>query len=299
MPRISKSSSSSFTRSVVVSLCLQAARCARQPAGPVCIPPPPVRSHLTLFLDLLSLSPLLVLLGVSPARTTWRRPHDPAVKRRKIRVLFHSLSPSPFTNCLSHVLQHRSDHLHHRPVRGAGAVRGGHPLDQFRSTQTDELQNTNCLTLWGCKKKCYDSGYSFRIKDNFPDCPDRTNRFKAAEAFSIITIGLAFVCFFLAVCMDTCCSYCKCCVRIVVTLLNILAVAGGAVVWGCMVASYHNEHNTCPALKDHYACTDMGANVAEEDINNEPGSKYGAGFALFLVGWILQTINLLIILLPC
>lgn len=155
----------------------------------------------------------------------------------------------------------------------------GTPIDQFRQQSEDTLGNKPCLTLWGMKNKCYSTTLDSKPQSIFSGCPDRKSRFMAAEAMSIVSILVYGLCLLLAICACGCCSSCGCCLRVVIVILTLVGIATGAAVWGCMANSYNVTHNICPPLSR--------------------GMKYGAGFALILVAWILHTINLVMALLPC
>lgn len=168
----------------------------------------------------------------------------------------------------------------------------GTPIDQFRSKTdnndlTSFLGNTACLSLWGRKNECYSTTINTRPSKLFDACKDRLVRFQAGEAMAIVSIVLYGLCLILALCACGCCSACACCLRVVIVILTIAGIASGAAVWGCMANCYNVQHSfsessdasLCLSLKDHF--------------------KYGAGFALILVAWILHTVNVIMALLPC
>lgn len=151
----------------------------------------------------------------------------------------------------------------------------GTPIDMFRSKKENVLGNTPCLTLWGMKTKCYSTKYDSKLSDTFGTCTDRINRFRAAEAFAILSIivfGVACLIGFIMLC---CCS----CLRWLCLVLNILGIATACITWALMVDAYYTSRNTCPKLNITY--------------------KYGAGLALFVVGWCLDIIDIIFLMLPC
>lgn len=166
----------------------------------------------------------------------------------------------------------------------------GTPLDQFRSKDQDEFGNTPCLTLWGCKPKCYDPSFKNRVNENFEACPSRAAKFKVAQSFAILTILISLVALIMVALMCSCLAYCSCCVRLVVVVLTVVAIGSGAVTWSMMVVAFHNSQGECPALKKLFFCPGV------ED--SSANSKYGAGFGLLVVGWVLQVLNMVFIHLP-
>lgn len=171
----------------------------------------------------------------------------------------------------------------------------GTPIDMFRSKGQNEIGNSACLTMWGYKSECYSTSYDVKSMSTlFAGCPKRLHHFQAAEAFAIISIAVFAVCFILGLCMCSCCSSCACCCRVLLCILIILGIASAAVVWACMAASYNVDHNG----------DDSSAESIISDVNPlcyklKNIVKYGAGFALIVVGWAIHTVNLLFALLPC
>lgn len=152
----------------------------------------------------------------------------------------------------------------------------GTPIDQFRSKNQDSLGNTNCLTFWGTKTKCYSTEYNGRVTTIFRTCDGRKTRFQAAQAFSIISIGVFLAAALMGLIQLCCCA----CFRWICLLLNIVGTATACVCWACMVSEYYNSRGAlCPKFN-----TTM---------------KYGAGFALFVVGWVINMVNIVILMLPC
>lgn len=152
----------------------------------------------------------------------------------------------------------------------------GTPIDMFRAKTEDVFGNTQCITLWGMKMKCYSTRYDIKTDELWKSCPSRRDRFRAGEAFSIISIavvGVAALFGFIRLC---CCN----CLRWFCLLLNIAGIATAAVVWVCMVDSYYTKRDLCPPLKD-------------------ADTKYGAGFALFVAGWCVCVVNVIVVCLPC
>nr|ACS87803.1 d-amastin [Angomonas deanei] len=157
----------------------------------------------------------------------------------------------------------------------------GTPIDMFRAKNVDLIGNTKCLTMWGAKEKCYSTKYDTRINDLFAFCEGRRDRFRAAEAFAIINIAIYGVACILGFVQLCCCH----CLRWVCLVLNILGITS-VVSWAIMSDSFLKRNGTrglnvvlCGKLNAYY--------------------KYGAGFALFVVAWCLDIINIIFLMLPC
>lgn len=159
----------------------------------------------------------------------------------------------------------------------------GTPIDMFRDKSINRIGDTQCVTMWGLKTKCYSTKYDTRPKDMFTSCKGRLDRFRAAEAFAIINIafyGLGCLFGFIMLC---CCL----CFRWLCLILNILGITS-CVSWAIMVYAHSttsdkvnlpSKANYCLKLKDYY--------------------NYGAGFALVVVAWCLDIIAIIFLMLPC
>jgi len=156
----------------------------------------------------------------------------------------------------------------------------GTPIDMFRSKDRNVFGNTECLTMWGYKQKCYSTTYDIRINDLFALCTGRRDRFRAAEAFAIICIFVYGVAALLGFVMMCCCS----CLRWVCLVLNIVGISS-VVTWAIMVDAYHQSSG--------------GSGVSVCGRMKSDRMKYGAGFALFLTGWCLNIVNIIFLMLPC
>ncbi|CBZ40984.1 uncharacterized protein [Leishmania mexicana MHOM/GT/2001/U1103] len=134
----------------------------------------------------------------------------------------------------------------------------------------------DCITLWGVKRGCRSLLYEGYIDQEFRDCPVVIHRFRAAQAFAIISIFVYGAAFILGSILLYGCSF----LRWVCLALNIVGIATLCVVWAAMAVTYNTQEvRSCPALKNE--------------------TTYGAGFVLFVIAWILDIINTVILLLPC
>ncbi|XUY37206.1 amastin-like surface protein, putative [Leishmania panamensis] len=147
------------------------------------------------------------------------------------------------------------------------------PLDMFRfKPQVPNFRG--CLTLWGFTNSCGSVLYNGTVYDVWDECPRHLMRFHAAEAFAIISIFVYGTAFVLGVIMLFCCSI----LRWVCLGLNILGAITACIVWATMVVIYFNgEGNDCPPLRRL--------------------THYGAGFGLFVAAWVLNLINIFVLLL--
>ncbi|CAG9581806.1 amastin-like protein [Leishmania major strain Friedlin] len=152
----------------------------------------------------------------------------------------------------------------------------GTPLDMFRGNDPVAAYRSVCITLWGWKSRCTSSVYEAGVDELWRDCGGRRKRFRAAQVLAVISIFVYGAAFVLGVLLLCCCSI----FRLLCLALNIVGVFTLSVVWVVMVVTYYkHEALTCPNLKGFF--------------------NYGAGFALFLVAWCLDIINIAVLLLPC
>nr|CAJ2467754.1 unnamed protein product [Leishmania braziliensis]CAJ2467756.1 unnamed protein product [Leishmania braziliensis]CAJ2467758.1 unnamed protein product [Leishmania braziliensis] len=150
----------------------------------------------------------------------------------------------------------------------------GTPIDMFHLRIGGRFGNTPCITLWGLNEQCYTSRNDISLEQLWMDCPIRRDRFRRAQVFAVISIcvyGLAALLGFIALC---CCS----CLRWVCLALNIAGVATLCVVWASMVRTYEKADENC---------------IREKLI-----SFLGVGFALLVIAWCLDIINIAFLLLP-
>ncbi|TPP50483.1 Amastin surface glycofamily protein [Leishmania donovani] len=102
----------------------------------------------------------------------------------------------------------------------------------------------------------------FRSRKDFP----------AFAVISIFVYGTAFVLGLIALC---CCA----CLRWVCLALNVAGIATLCIVWASMVVIYYKDEGfACSPFRDFFS--------------------YGAGFALLVVAWCLDIINVGLLLLP-
>ncbi|CAJ1021974.1 Amastin surface glycoprotein, putative [Leishmania shawi] len=148
------------------------------------------------------------------------------------------------------------------------------PLDVFRFKDIRNFTRNMCATLWGFQLNCTSTKYDNSNDGLWRNCTSRRDRFRALQAFALISIfvyGLAFV---LGVIQLFCCRW----LRLVCLALNIVGVVTVLIIWiGMVVTFYKRDGQRCP-----------GMNTV---------STYGAGFALFLLAWILDIANIVILLL--
>ncbi|KAH9577562.1 Amastin surface glycoprotein [Trypanosoma melophagium] len=149
----------------------------------------------------------------------------------------------------------------------------GTPIDQFRERSQNIAGNTPCLTLWGKKEKCYSLKYDIRPADLFRGCDKLVDRFRAAEAFAIISIGVMLVAVILGLVTCCCCG----CLRWVACGLMGLSIVTVCIVWALMANAYNADVGGC-------LYTPLKRSV-----------KYGAGFALTVTGWCLIFVSLILL----
>ncbi|CAJ1013585.1 Amastin surface glycoprotein, putative [Leishmania lindenbergi] len=150
----------------------------------------------------------------------------------------------------------------------------GTPIDMFRPKDEGRFDNSPCITLWGYKDKCYSRMLFQNSDDLWSPCPGRGSRFRVAQALVIISIfvyGTAAAFGFIMLC---CCSS----LRLVCLALNITGVITLCVVWASMVKTYYTLDGQCFGLRFRM--------------------NFGSGFALLVFAWVLDIINIVLLLLP-
>ncbi|CAJ1022830.1 Amastin surface glycoprotein, putative [Leishmania lindenbergi] len=151
------------------------------------------------------------------------------------------------------------------------------PIDMFRIRSSIATASPHqCLTLWGLKENCGTTVYNMSSDDLWLLCPPRHNRFRAAQALAVITILVYGAAFVLGVMMLFCCSF----FRWVCVALNIVGAGTLCFVWAAMVVTYNkSEGPRCLVMEDVYT--------------------YGAGFVLLVLTWVLDVLNIAVLLFPC
>nr|CAJ2466032.1 unnamed protein product [Leishmania braziliensis] len=147
------------------------------------------------------------------------------------------------------------------------------PLDMFRF-KPQNPNFTGCLTLWGFTNSCGSVVYDSTLFEVWEGCPHHLSGFHAAEAFAIISILVYGAAFVLGVLM----LFCRFILRWVCLGLNIVGAITVCIVWAIIVVIFFNgEGEDCPDLQSI--------------------SNYGAGFGLFLAAWVLDILNIFVLLL--
>ncbi|TPP51895.1 Amastin surface glycofamily protein [Leishmania donovani] len=150
----------------------------------------------------------------------------------------------------------------------------GTPLDIFRDKSPNGFGKFPCFSLWGIMFNCT-LGENMEGIDAYAGCPLRMHQFRAAEAFVIISIVVYGAAFILGLILLFCCPL----LRRVCLTLNIVGVVTLCVVWALVVEMYHKDANPrCQKFKE--------------------GASYSSAFVLFVLAWILDVINIFLLLLP-
>ncbi|CAJ1005143.1 putative Amastin surface glycoprotein [Leishmania naiffi] len=150
------------------------------------------------------------------------------------------------------------------------------PIDMFRIRGDTKVIPGQCTTLWGSKLNCGSTGYTMNSDMQWASCPARRDRFRAAQAFTVISIFVYGAAFVLGVIM----LLCNRSFRWVCLTLNAVGAVTVFIVWVAMAVTYNRvEVTTCLDLRN-------------ADI-------YGAGFVLLLLAWVLDIANIAVLLLLC
>ncbi|CAJ1007779.1 putative Amastin surface glycoprotein [Leishmania naiffi] len=145
------------------------------------------------------------------------------------------------------------------------------PIDMFRSNNGQG--GVQCVTLWGSKANCNGITNDRTISSLFVMCPRRLRLLRAAEAFAIVSIFIYGAAFMLGVVVLLCSSN----LRLVCLVLNIVGAVTVCFVWAVIAVTYLTEDGGCSALRTLL--------------------QYGAGFALLIIAWLLDVINVLFLVL--
>ncbi|CAJ1013910.1 Amastin surface glycoprotein, putative [Leishmania lindenbergi] len=150
------------------------------------------------------------------------------------------------------------------------------PIDMFRIRPRFTFAPNQCLTLWGIKNNCSTTVYDIRSDSRWATCTPRRDRFRVAQAFAVISIFVYGAAFVLGVIMLFCCRW----FRWVCLALNSVGAVTVCIVWACMAVSYNRDEGTgCQELRIVYS--------------------YGAGFVLLLLAWVLDILNIPVLLFLC
>lgn len=150
----------------------------------------------------------------------------------------------------------------------------GTPIEQFVSKSG---RSDGCITMWGVPSSCGSSNY------NAPHgakgvaafgCGQRKNNMTGAAAFAIISIVVVVILVLYGLLMFL--GMCKS--LVLPAILTLLAVATLLVCWACVAGVYNNSMCNC------YGCGRPGK-------YKDFWLKYGAGFWLIVVAWIVQVIG--------
>ncbi|TPP50770.1 Amastin surface glycofamily protein [Leishmania donovani] len=114
-----------------------------------------------------------------------------------------------------------------------------------------------------------------KTKVLWKNCPSRRDRFLLAQVFDVISLAVYAVAFLFGFILLWCCSA----FRWVCLALNIVGIGTVCVVWVLMVKVYHIDDGTVCMVLDK-------------------GFRFGIGFGLLLVAWVLDIIAIFFLLLP-
>ncbi|TPP52771.1 Amastin surface glycofamily protein [Leishmania donovani] len=149
------------------------------------------------------------------------------------------------------------------------------PFDMFREVKGGVFGGRACVTLWGLQKVCLGTEYIMKTEVLWKNCPSRRDRFLLAQVFDVISLAVYAVAFLFGFILLWCCSA----FRWVCLALNIVGIGTVCVVWVLMVKVYHIDDGTVCMVLDK-------------------GFRFGIGFGLLLVAWVLDIIAIFFLLLP-
>ncbi|CAJ1013639.1 putative Amastin surface glycoprotein [Leishmania utingensis] len=147
------------------------------------------------------------------------------------------------------------------------------PTEMFRMRNGTPQFPNQCLTLWGFKLDCISFIYNLFSDDLWRPCRPRFDRFRVAQAFALMSIFVYLAAFVLGIIM----MFCGCDLRWVCLALNCFGAVTVCIVWACMAVTYNRDEGVgCPALRTI--------------------ATYGAGFVFLLLAWILDILNIPVLL---
>lgn len=162
----------------------------------------------------------------------------------------------------------------------------GTPIDVFRKDGESSDSNTECLTMWGYKEKCYSTSLTLKFTSNtFLNCPSRFRLFQCSQACSIITILLFFMNFLLGL-VSCCCAGGNCAFTCIIYFFSALAFLTAAAVWIPLSVLFLSGSNDKTSIYD--LCEALNRNYI-----------YGIGFFLVLSGWVGHTVGSIFLSFPC
>ncbi|CAJ1039342.1 putative Amastin surface glycoprotein [Leishmania shawi] len=149
-------------------------------------------------------------------------------------------------------------------------------IDMFRYRPDGSMLDNECITLWSSKNNCASGKHDISSDGQWAACPPRRDRFRAAQAFVIISIFVYGTAFVLGVIM----LLCNRCFRWVCLALNSVGAVTLFIVWVAMAVTYsRNEGFGCLAPKAFHS--------------------YGAGFVLLVLAWLPDILNIPVLLFLC
>lgn len=159
----------------------------------------------------------------------------------------------------------------------------GTAFDQFRPTSAEGFDNTECITLWGTKSKCYGTTYITKTDDLWSMCPARARAFRAAQVCAVLTCALLLVGLIFGIINGCCCGMCC---KIFAQIVDGFAMTTAIVAFSIMIDSYlkrrgPEEIPECAAFRD------------------DGLYRIGAGLALMICAAGLALVNIFVGVIPC
>ncbi|SYZ65083.1 amastin-like_surface_protein [Leishmania braziliensis MHOM/BR/75/M2904] len=149
------------------------------------------------------------------------------------------------------------------------------PIDMYRFRPQYITPNTTVVTLWGVKLGVLNTTNTISSDFLWRRCIPRRDRFRLAQACAVLSIFVYGAAAALGFIMLYCCSF----FRMVCVALNIVGAVTLCIVWAAVAVTYHVEDNEFCWKESVF-------------------STYGAGFVLLLVAWVLDLLNIAVLLLP-
>ncbi|CAM37156.1 amastin-like protein [Leishmania braziliensis MHOM/BR/75/M2904] len=152
----------------------------------------------------------------------------------------------------------------------------GSLVDMFHVNEYFSANSDYCLTYWGLKERCTDMKNVKSLDEFFKHCSFARDHFHTARVLALVSIvvfGLASLLGFMTMCCYNSLGW-GC------LLLNIVGIVTSAFSWAPMVVLSRYDNLTF--------CTELPVTFA-----------FGSGFALLIVAWILDIINIFFLLFPC
>lgn len=151
-----------------------------------------------------------------------------------------------------------------------------------------DMTEQGCLMLFGRKPVCtMSTATTTNVDEYFQNCRVRANMFRAAQVTAFIAIPMFIASCIIGMLLVFMPLYFYKTTRIFALIIGIIGTLSSGVTWALMVWTFHQPGGTCCPTQDPQ-CQPMKLHF-----------DYGLGFGCLVAAWCLNTVNLVIAMLPC